>query len=325
MLSRKEEIHNKVLDILQKAIHPPCETNVLRMMEHLDLNASETNYVKEILPPFFGSTSGIFEAIKTTVGNFPLDSLMLIMEYKGKDKVDIYYGNFRVQGNQIKKLAAQGGAEVFSYKLRKFEQFGANPMESMLQVLCLDFAVFYNEDLVYAKGKGESGVDINEIWRLISKFEISEEQQEKLKIWKTFVSGFKNPSLPKVPYNVWLSDDREECLAICHEAAKLNRVPVKDVALRNRSNKKIFITGNNNNLWEHQRNETIEVDLGPISIEVSKFEWLAVSRFQKYWNPDADLSKLDNLLNEMFKNITGRWTNYLLKTAQIEGVNPFKK
>jgi hypothetical protein len=85
---------------------------------------------------------------------------MLIMEYKGKDKVDIYYGNFRVQGNQIKKLAAQGGAEVFSYKVRKFEQFGANPMESMLQVLCLDFAVFYNEDLVYAKGKGESGVDV---------------------------------------------------------------------------------------------------------------------------------------------------------------------
>jgi len=328
MRSRREEIHNKVLNIIQNATHPPTETNVLLMMDHFNLNASETNYVKEILPPFFGSTSGIFEAIKTLVGYFPLDSLMLILEFKGKDKIDIYYGNFRVQGNQIKKLAVRGGAEVCSYSARKFEQFGPNPMESMLQVLCLDFAVFYNGNLVYAKGKGEGGVDINEMWRLISKFEISEEQQEKLKVWKTFVSEFNNPPLPEVPYDVWVSDEREECLEICHEIAELNRVPLNDVELRNRSNKKIFIHSAHSSFsgrMKFERNETIDVDLGPVYIKVSKNEWLSVSTFKKYWNPDADLSELRKLLNEMFKNITGRWANHLLKTAKIEGVNPFKK
>jgi len=197
-MSRSNEIIEDAMGVIKNATIPPTFQTILDLVEgHFeDFNEQDAAMLKNILPAFFGPMNGLRSIFNKTVGLallkgvFPLDLFLLILEYKGNDLLEIYYGKYRHAGEHLKKVFSQSSRlEVNTFAKRDPWSNLQNPYVGVLESQHFTFSVYLNKQVVYFKTKQEKP-DINEVWRSIVNYDTPADQLDNLKVWSSFAQQF---------------------------------------------------------------------------------------------------------------------------------------
>merc|ERR1719320_653298 len=102
-MSRSNAIIEDAMGVIKNATIPPTFETIFELVENHfeDFTEEDASMLKSLLPAFFGPMNGLRSIFNKTVGLplvkgvFPLDLFLLILEYKGNDCLEIYYGKYR--------------------------------------------------------------------------------------------------------------------------------------------------------------------------------------------------------------------------------------
>jgi len=334
LYERKAERTNQIIDAAVNAIKnaslPPTfeSINNLIKADFGDFNEDDADTLKEVLPVFYGPTNMIRGFLNFQIDDdFPLHLLLLILEFKGPDILEIYYGKTRRLGKQLKDVFEQcNQLDVRSYATREPSHNIHSAFQGIAEKRFLSdrFSVYMNGAIVYL---GEcSPKVVMPVFNTIVQFETSPEQAEILGKWNTYISKFRSFKEVPIPVRIEVPDSQlgvEESVRNWLEEAGLN-VTHFEVVQRTRigdTTDKLYLAPDPRGVKSSDRlaqvalpieigDETKSMCIGEI---LQKFYDQGTNRT---WNPE--LRQLGEMREEIMKMVT--WFKVRLATIMCEGV-----
>lgn len=212
--SRKHQIIEKVTEVVDNALHPPSFETLKAIIEPSfhPLSEFDVNLIERLTESIHGCSFAVLELLELNCERlldeeWLMDLNEIVMDFVGPAQMEIMYGtgdNFRWNrkvGSHLKKIFKHTTVDGFkqrdlSYRGASLKRYQSTPQEWAMENHYLDFAVYWDGNLIYCIPKGSPGkANVNEIWRTVCRFDVSPLQAQRTQDWKQFVE-----TLPEVPF-----------------------------------------------------------------------------------------------------------------------------